>query len=147
MKRFFPVVNSHFGRAKTNFSGYEKYKVQKRKKKKKKKKKEKKKERKRSSPYLVTSPLPFLIFPFPFWIFLLFFSIFPFFLASLFLVLGQQKLKSWEVLRGTLPPCTLLLHHCVKPLFTRYHTTMAQCILGNNEKVYNTTQKHYLPGT
>ena len=45
VKCFFPVENSHFGRPKTNFSGFEKWKA---------KKKKKKEKKKGSSPHFVT---------------------------------------------------------------------------------------------
>ena len=76
VKCFFPVENSHFDRPKTNFSGFEKWKAK------------KKKKKKGSSTHFVTSPF-FKISTSPFSIFLLFCSIFPFFLASLFPV-GQK---------------------------------------------------------
>ena len=88
VKRFFLVENSHFGRPKTNFTGFEKWKERKEKK----------------VPLCIwLFPLPFQVHfsTFPFSIFLLFFSLFPFFLASLFQV-RQQKFPD-EKCRGELP--------------------------------------------
>ena len=65
LKCFIPEGNSHFGRPKTNFSCFEKWK-------------EKKEKKKRSPPHFVTFLLPLFQFStFPFSIFLLFCSIFP----------------------------------------------------------------------
>ena len=102
---FLPVGNFHFGRPKTNFSGFEKWKER---------GGEKKKKKKKSSPHFVTFPSSTFLFT----IFLLFFSIFtpfPFFLASFFPV-GQQKFpghKSWGILQPP-PP----LRHWLMPLPT-----------------------------
>ena len=95
VKCFFPVENFHFGRPKTNCSGFEKWEEQ-----------GKKRKKKRSSPH-------FVIFPpsiFNFTIFLLFFSIvtpFPFFPCLLFP--GRSAEISWSevCLWGALCP---LLH-------------------------------------
>ena len=96
---FFPVETSHFGRLKTNFSGF--WKVKRKKKKKKKKK----------SPLFIFQLflLPFSIFHLPFSFF--FFLQFPFFLASLFPV-GQQKFPGQKC-RGALclPACYATAPH------------------------------------
>ena len=93
VKCFFPVENSYFGRPKTNFSGFEKWKA-----------------RKKSSPHFVTfSPSIFNFSPSPFR-----FSSFSapfslFFLASIFPV-GQLKFPGQKSLVGTMPPA------CYTPL-------------------------------
>ena len=118
VKFFSPVENFHFGRPKTSFGGFEKWKAKKKKKKKRKRKrKEKKKEK--SSPHFPPfislsnfSSFHFQFSIFPFTIFLLFFSIFlPFFLASFFPV-GQQKFPGQKFLGGALCPLPRLLRHC-----------------------------------
>ena len=63
-KCFFPVENFHFGRPKTNFSGFEKWKE-----------KERRKKKKRPSPHFVTFPPSIFYLPFTFSIF----TPFPFF--------------------------------------------------------------------
>ena len=83
VKCFFSVENSHFGRPKTNFSGFfGAGKV--------------------LSSFYNFSSFHFQFSTFPFWIFLLFFSVFPFFLPSLFPV-GQQKFPG-EKYQGALCP-------------------------------------------
>ena len=107
MKCFFPVENFHFGRPKTNFSGFEKWKG-------KRKKKKKRKEKKRSSPHFLTFPPSILNFPSSLLKFSFFYSrfstLFHFFLASFFPV-GQQKFPGQKSLGGTLPPAPCLLRH------------------------------------
>ena len=111
----FPGGNSHFGRPKSNFCGFvwkEKTKnPPKTNKTKQNKKQNKTKQNKKIlSSFCNFSSLHFQFSTFPFSIFLLFFSIFPFFLASLFPV-GQQKFtieKCW----GALYPRPQLLRHC-----------------------------------
>ena len=92
MKCFFLVENSHFGRPKTNFSSFEKWKE------------EEEEEKKRSSPHFLTFPPAILNFP-PslFGFFLLFCFIFHFFLASLFLIV-QQKFPGQSLWGSTRPP-------------------------------------------
>ena len=89
MKCFFPVENSHFGRPKTNFRRFQKWKAKKKKKKK-----------------VLTSFSD--VFLLPFQIFHLFCSIFtpfPFFLASFFPI-RQQKFPGQKSLGGhSAPPC------------------------------------------
>ena len=88
-----PVKNFHFGRPKTIFYGFEKWKE----------KKKKKKKKKKVLYSFVTFPLS--IFNFPpslLHFFLLLFSIFPFFLASFFPVV-QQKFPDQKS-RGALCP-------------------------------------------
>ena len=100
MKCFFPVENSHFGRPKTNFCHFQKWKA----------KKKKKKVLNTFYKFYNFSYFHFQYFqfsPFHFTIFLLFFSIFHpfsfFFLASFFPIL-QQKFPGQKSLGGTLPP-------------------------------------------
>ena len=102
LKCFFPVENSHFGRPKTNFSGFEKWKV-----------KNKKKKKKKIPPHFVNSPFHFQFstFPFstfPFLIFLLFFSIF-LFLASLFIPGRSAEISRWEMSGALCPPAVMPL--------------------------------------
>ena len=90
VKCFFPVENSHFGRPKTNFRRFQKWKAKKKKKKKKKK--------------VLTSFSDVFLLPFP--IFHLFYSIFtpfPFFLASFFPI-RQQKFPGQKSLGGHSAP-------------------------------------------
>ena len=94
---FFPVENSHFGRPKTNFRRFQKWKAK------------KKKKKKRSSPqgFYTFSYFHFQVSTFPFTIFLLFISIItliPFFLAYFFPIC-QQKFPGQKSLGDTLPPC------------------------------------------
>ena len=94
VKCFFPVENFHFGRPKTNFSGFEKW--------------EGKKKKKGSSPHFVTFPPSIFNFP-PSLLHISFFSsqfspLFPFFLLS-FIPVDQQKFPNQK----SLGPC--LLHH------------------------------------
>ena len=92
VKCFFPVENSHFGRPKTNFRRFQKWKAKKKKKKKKKK--------------VLTSFSAVFLLPFP--IFHLFFSIFtPFpFFPCLFFPDTSAKISRSEVSGGALcPPC------------------------------------------
>ena len=74
LKMFFPVENSHFGRSKTNFRHFQKWKA--------------KKKKKKSSPlFWKFSYFHFQFYTFPFTIFLLFFpsfTHFPFFSLPLF---------------------------------------------------------------
>ena len=116
VKCFFPVENFHFGRPKTNFSRFEKWKE------KKERKKEKKKEEEEKSPLLILELFPHFIFNFPpsllqFSFFSSPFShLFHFFLASSFPV-GQQKCLGQKSL-GELchpPPPTCYATGC-KPL-------------------------------
>ena len=67
VKCFFPVENSHFGRPKTNFRRFQKWKARKKKKKKKKKKKRKKekKKKKKKGPHLFLERFPASISNFP----------------------------------------------------------------------------------
>ena len=94
VKCFFPVENSHFGRPKTNFRRFQKWKA---------------KKKKRSSPLFLT----FSCFHFQFSTFSSQFSpLFPFFLASFFPI-RQQKFPGQKSLGGhsaPLPP--RLLRHC-----------------------------------
>ena len=78
VKCSFPLENFHFGRTKTNFSHFEKWKAKKKKKKKKK------------ISFCNSSSFHFKFFTFSFSIFLLFTPFFFFFLAYL-LPIGQQK--------------------------------------------------------
>ena len=90
---FVQVENFNFGRPKTNFSRFEKWKGQKKK--------------KVLSSFWNFSLLPFSIFTFPFTIFLLCFSISPllhFSLAS-FLPGRSAEISRSEVSGGILPPC------------------------------------------
>ena len=100
VKCFFPVENSHFGRPKTNFHRFQKWKAKKKKKKKKK---------------VVTSFSNVFLLPFP--IFHLFFSIFtPFpFFPCLFFPDTSAKISRSEVSGGHCPPP-------VTPLTTRIIT-------------------------
>ena len=94
MKSFFLVENYHFGRPKTNFSCFKKWKAKKKKKKKK-----------------VLSPFSYfhIFFPSVFYFppSLVQFSFivlhFPFFLASIFPV-GHQKISCWKTSRGHSAP-------------------------------------------
>ena len=82
MKCFFPVENSHFGKLKTNFGRFQKWKA--------------KKKKKKKGPHL-----------FLYKFFLLFFSIFtpfPFFPCLFFPRYTSAKISQSEVLGGTLPP-------------------------------------------
>ena len=97
VKCFFPVENSQFGRPKTNFSGFQKTKT--------------KTHKKVLFKFCNFSFFHFLFSTFHFLIFLLFHSIVPFFLASLFPV-GLQKFPGGGGEHSGLhTPC--LLHHCV----------------------------------
>ena len=91
---FFRVEDSHFGRLKTNFSGFEKWKA-------------KKKKKKVSSPHFVAFSSSILNFPPSFFRFS--FSS-PFSLASLFPV-GQQKFPGEKYRCYSAPP---LLRHCLQ---------------------------------
>ena len=96
VKCFFPVENSHFGRPKTNFRRFQKWKAKKKKKKKKKK--------------------LYNVFLLQFSVFHLFFSIFtpfPFFSLASFFPIRQQKFPRQKSRGGALPPCPRLLRHCV----------------------------------
>ena len=141
---FSPVENFHFGRPKTSFSGFEKWKAKKKKKKKKKRKKKKEKKRKKKNLLLIFlliislsnfSSFHFQFSIFPFTIFLLFFSIFlPFFLASFFPV-GQQKFPGQKFLGGTMPPAppvTPLLSNLQRTSKTNWkYVWMAQKLFEN----------------
>ena len=100
VKCFFPVENSHFGRPKTNFRHFQKWKA---------------KKKKKMSPHLFSELflLPFPIFHLPFTIFLLFFSIFtPFpFFPCLFFLDTSAKISRSEVSGGHCAP--RLLRHCL----------------------------------
>ena len=90
----FFVENYHFGRPKTNFSGFQKWQTNKQRK-------------KVLSSFCNFSTFYFPFFTVPFTVFLLFFSIFnpfPFFLASFFPV-GQQKFPGQKS-RGHFAPCS-----------------------------------------
>ena len=89
MKCFFPLENSHFGRPKTNFRRFQKWKA-------------KKKKKKKKGPHLFSD-----VFLLPFPNFHLFFSIFtPFlFFPCLFFPNTSAKISRSEVSGGTLPPC------------------------------------------
>ena len=96
VKCFFPVENSHFGRPKTNFRRFQKWKA-------------KKKKKKRSSPLFLT----FSCFHFQFSTFSPQFSpLFPFFLASFFPI-RQQKFPGQKSLGGhSAPPPVTPLSPC-----------------------------------
>ena len=102
---FFPVENFHYGRPKTNFTCFEKWKE--------------KKKKKKKGPLFIFHFGTFSTFHFQFLpSFLQFFffsSPFPpfsiFFLASFFPV-GQQKFPGQKSLGGTLPHAPRLLCHC-----------------------------------
>ena len=97
VKCSFPVENSHFGRPKTNFRRFLKWKA----------KKKKKKKKKRPSPLFYNfSYFHFQFSTFPFTIFLIFFSIFtlfPFLLTSFFPI-RQQKFPGQKSLGTLCPP-------------------------------------------
>ena len=96
MKCFFLVENFHFGRPKSNFSGFEKWKA-----------KKKKKKKKVLSSFCNFSTFHFQFSTFPFTIFLLFFSIstpFPFFPCLLFPCRSAEISRSEESL-GVAPAC------------------------------------------
>ena len=102
LKCFFPIENVHFGRPKTNFSGFEKW--------------GKKRKKKVLSLFCNFSTFHFQFYTFLFTVFLLFFSIFtpfPFFCTSFFPV--GQKFPCQKSLGDTLPPapCPRLLRHFV----------------------------------
>ena len=101
VKYFFPVENFHFGSPKTNFSGFEKWKV----KTKTKKQTEQKKKRKKKvlCSFWTFFHLQFSIFHLPFSIFLLFSPFSIFFLCSFFPV-GQHKFPRSKVFWGALCP-------------------------------------------
>ena len=107
VKCFFPVENSHFGRPKTNFRRFQKWKA------KKKKKKEK----------VVTTFYHFSYFHFQFSFFSSQFSpLFPFFLASFF-PKRHLKFPGQQSLGGTLPPGPpprLLRHWVFLPAASSY---------------------------
>ena len=89
VKCFFPVENSHFGRPKTNFRRFQKWKAK------------KKKKKKRSSPLF----LMFSCFHFQFSTFSSQFSpLFPFFLASFFPI-RQQNFPVRSLWGALCPPC------------------------------------------
>ena len=106
VKCFFPVENSHFGRPKTNFRRFQKWKAKKKKK-------------------VLTSFSDVFLLPFP--IFHLFYSIFtpfPFFLASFFPI-RQQKFPGQKSLGGHSaplppappPPVTPLAYRILMPFW------------------------------
>ena len=110
VKCIFQVENSHFGRPKTNFGGFENCKAEKKKKKKNTQNKKQKTKTKKNKPnkkdlssFRNFSSFHFQFSTFLFWFFLLFLPIFPFYLPSLFPV-GQQKFSGEKCLGGTLPP-------------------------------------------
>ena len=97
---FFPGRKFHFGRLKTNFRRFQKWKA---------KEKEKKKKKKRSSPLFITFPTSIPIFHLPFYNFpsFSFFSsqfspLFPFLLASFFPI-RQQKFPGQKSLGALCP--------------------------------------------
>ena len=94
VKWFFPVENSHFGRPKTNFSGFGKWKGK------------EKKEKKGLSSFCNFSPFHFQFSTFLFSIFRLFYSIFP----CLSFPGRSTEISQSEVSGGHSAPC--LLHHC-----------------------------------
>ena len=113
VKCFCPVENSHFGRPKTNFSGFQKRSKTKKKKKKKRAKKKKKKKKVLSS-FCNFSPFQFNFSTFPFFYFPSFLLYFPFFLASLFPV-GQQKFPGEKCQgRGAICPLPLTYRPSVR---------------------------------
>ena len=93
VKCFFPAENSHFGRPKTNFRRFQKWKA--------------KKKKKGSSPLFITFPTSISYFPLSLLQFSFFscqFSpLFPFFLASFFPI-RQQKFPNQKSRGDTLPP-------------------------------------------
>ena len=109
LKCFFRVENSHFGRPKTNFSGFEKWKA-----------KKKKKKKNKSSPHFVTFPPSIFNFPpFLFW-FSFFPSPFSFVSLPLFSQYVSRNFPVRSIWGGTLPPAPRLLRHCLLGcLFTK----------------------------
>ena len=108
VKCFFPVENFHFGRPKTNFSGFEKWNA-------------KKKKKKKSSLILLLFHLPFSIFHLSFYnfpSFLLNFHPFSLFSLPLFSRYRSAEISRSKVSGGhsaPYPPPPPLLRHCLKP--------------------------------
>ena len=104
VKCFFPVKNSHFGRPKTNFHCFQKWKAK------------KKKKKKRPSPLLITFPTSISNFPpslLPFSFFSSQFSALFHFslpLSSRYISKNFPVRSLWGALCPNMPPC--LLHHC-----------------------------------
>ena len=118
VKCIFPVENSHFGRPKTNFSCFEKWKA-------KNEKREREKKKKGPLLFLYFSSFTFKFSTFLFSIFLLFCSIFTIFLASLYPI-RQHKFPDQKSLGGHSAPCPRLLRHCIFPILMKRGDAHAQ---------------------
>ena len=105
VKCFFPVESSHFGRPKTNFCRFQKWKA-------KKKKKKKKKKVLDSRLFLWLFLLPFPISTFPFPIFLLFFLIFTPFPFYPYLFFSRYVTKNFPARSLGWGHSARLLRHC-----------------------------------
>ena len=99
VKWFFRVENCHFGRPKTNFRRFQRWKA---------KKKKKKKKKKVLTSFIITFPTSISNLPLSLLQFSFFSSrcspLFPFFLAS-FSPISLHKFPGQKSLGGTLPPC------------------------------------------